>query len=113
MKRHALLHLLIRAAVAMPWLANAHAHEEARALDLRYVPPANAMTVQPLASSEQDRLARGIASAYHPGLIELGVKASKDALLECQKGDYPGGGIGLLSMPLARPNAVTDHCRRF
>jgi hypothetical protein len=113
MKRHARLGLLIRAVVAMPWLVNAHAHEEARALDLRYAPPAHALTFRPLASSEQDRLARGIASASVPGLIELGVKASKDALLECQKGDYPGGGMGLLSMPLARPNAVTDHCRRF
>jgi len=27
--------------------------------------------------------------------------------------EEPGLGMGLMSMPLARPNAVTDHCRRF
>ena len=113
MRRHALLRLLMGAACAMPWLAAAQTPVEERSLDLRYVRPANAPPIRPSTSPGEDPLARGIASAYRQGLIDLGVKASKEALVECQKGDYPGGGMGLLSLPLARPNAVTDHCRRF
>ncbi len=60
-----------------------------------------------------DRLSASIAAAARPGWIERGVEGSREALLECNKGDYPGGGMGLMSLPFARPSALTDHCRRF
>ena len=53
-----------------------------------------------------------MASGAHRGLLESGIETAKEALLECQKGDYPGGGMGLLSMPLGRPSSRTDHCFR-
>lgn len=65
-------------------------------------------------SSERrnERLARSMASGAHRGLLGSGIETAKEALLECQKGDYPGGGMGLLSMPLGRPSSRTDHCFR-
>ena len=113
MSRHPLLGLLMVAAFATPRPAAAQGPEEERALDLRYPRSTGAPMIRVGTVPVQDRLARSIEAAGHTGFIEQGVKASKEALLECQKGDYPGGGMGLMSMPLARPNAVTDHCRRF
>jgi hypothetical protein len=57
-------------------------------------------------------LAKSIAAAANRGLVESGVDAAKAALIERQRDAYPGGGMGLLSMPFARPSARTDHCFR-
>jgi hypothetical protein len=84
--------------------------------------PANARsaeflrTVQPermngFASSEA-RLGFAVAASARQSIAEQGVAAARQALLDCQKGDYPGGGMGVLSMPFQRPSAITDHCRR-
>ena len=67
----------------------------------------------PAGRAPADRLSASIAAAARPGWIERGVEGSREALLECNKGDYPGGGMGLMSMPFAKPSALTDHCRRF
>ena len=74
--------------------------------------PLNAMRFTGLTSfeSQSEKFAKSISSAADRGLIQTGVEASKEAILECQKGDYPGGGTGLLSMPLGRPSSRTDHC---
>lgn len=56
-------------------------------------------------------LGSAIARAGKIDLMQQGIEASRQAILECIKGDYPGGGLGLASMPLARPTARTDHCR--
>lgn len=58
-------------------------------------------------------LAKSMAASARESLMDLGVNAARQALIECQKGDYPGGGMGLLSLPFQRPEAQTDHCRRF
>jgi len=58
-------------------------------------------------------LARSIALTAKVSLIEQGIEASPQALIDCQKGDYPGGGMGLLSLPFQNASAQTDHCRRF
>jgi hypothetical protein len=52
-----------------------------------------------------------LANAAKISIIEQGVNTSKQALLDCQKGEYPGGGMGVLSLPHGRPSAITDHCR--
>jgi hypothetical protein len=41
------------------------------------------------------------------------VQASIDAVADCQKGDHPGGGLGLFSIATLRPAAPSDHCRKF
>jgi hypothetical protein len=69
---------------------------------------ASVMSSEPLAN----RWAKPIASAAHRSLIQSGVETAKEALIECQRGDYPGGGMGLRSMPIGRPESRTDHCFR-
>ena len=59
-----------------------------------------------------EKLTKSIAMAAKRSLAQSGVEVAKEAILECQKGDYPGGGMGLLSMPLGRPSSRTDHCFR-
>ena len=59
-----------------------------------------------------DRFAAAIAASAHHGLIDDGVAVARQALLECQHGDYPGGGAGVLSMPFGRPESRTGHCFR-
>ena len=63
-------------------------------------------------SSAADSLARAVAQSAQAGWLERGVATAKEALAECIKGDYPGGGMGLFSMPYLRPSATADHCRR-
>ena len=55
-------------------------------------------------------LADSIARATRRSLIDLGTEAAKEAVLDCLKGDYPAGGMGLLSLPFGRASAHTDHC---
>jgi len=76
--------------------------------------PLNAMRFVGLTSfeSQSEKFAKSMSSAANRGLIQSGIEASKEAILECQKGDDPGGGTGLLSMPVGRPSSRTDHCFR-
>lgn len=57
-------------------------------------------------------LAEAIALAAPPGLLQAGFDAAKQAIVDCQRGDYPGGGLGLLSLPFGTAHARTDHCFR-
>jgi len=59
-----------------------------------------------------EKLALSIASAANQSFVQSSIEVAKEAILGCQKGDYPGGGMGLLSMPLGRPSSRTDHCFR-
>ena len=67
---------------------------------------------QALSQNPQSKLASSIAAASTPDIVQRGTAISKQAVLDCLKGDYPGGGMGSLSMPFGRPNALTDHCRQ-
>ena len=60
--------------------------------------------------SARESLADSIARATRRSLIDLGTETAKEAVLDCLKGDYPGGGMGLLSLPFGRASAHTDHC---
>lgn len=75
---------------------------------------ASARSVGVITSSERGgyRLARSMASAASRGVVQSGIEIAKESILECQKGDYPGGGMGLLSMPMGRPASRIDHCFR-
>lgn len=85
-------------------------------LQVRLLPEAaklGAASALQLRAPAGDALARSLAAAGRVSLLEQGVSSARQALIECQKGDYPGGGMGLLSLPSQRPEAQTDHCRRF
>ena len=58
------------------------------------------------------KLGASIASAASIGILQRGTDIATEALLECQKGSYRGGGMGALSMPFGRPESRTDHCWR-
>ena len=66
---------------------------------------------EPTASKEA-RLVQAISQSAMVSIAEHGIAAARQALLDCQKGDYPGGGMGIMSLPFQRPSAATDHCRR-
>lgn len=53
---------------------------------------------------------RALSLAGKTSLVDQGVSAWKQALIDCQKGEYPGGGTGVLSLPQGRPTVITDHC---
>ena len=76
------------------------------------VAPAVAVANMTSSGPRADRWAKSIASSANRGLTQRGVETAKEALIECQRGDYPGGGVGLLSMPIGRPASRTDHCFR-
>ena len=83
-------------------------------LNLR-LPPSAALQIRPVDRDAPWRksLSQSMTSAARVSLLEQGVETSRQALIDCQKGDYPGGGMGLLSMSFANASAQTDHCRRF
>jgi hypothetical protein len=60
-----------------------------------------------------DRLVVAIARSVRTTWYDQGVQASIEAVVACQKGDHPGGGMGLLSIATMRPSAPSDHCRRL
>ena len=77
--------------------------------DIRSAAPA---TDASLNARSPRRLTAAMAAAANVGVLQSGVARTKEALVECQRGDYPGGGQGVLSLPFARPAARTDHCWR-
>jgi hypothetical protein len=79
---------------------------------LRYLLPAGPERELAGLSVQRRSLATAIHQAAVVGVLEAGVAAAKEALVECQKGEYPGGGMGSLSFPFGRVGAITDHCRR-
>lgn len=81
---------------------------------------------EPLLDSEATRRALR-ASARDPGLAaqagrfgsapltpeeRLGAEVQKSAKGDCQKGEYLGGGMGLLSLPFLAAAALREQCRR-
>ena len=83
-------------------------------LDLR-LPPSAALPIRPvdLDAPWRKSLSKSMTSAAKVSVLEQGIEASRQALIDCQKGDYSGGGMGLLSMPFQAASAQSDHCRRF
>jgi hypothetical protein len=81
-------------------------------LDLRY--RHRTMAGATLAPTDRGTgLARSIDAASKPSLWDLGMAASRQALRDCQAGQYPGANLGAISSAQLRPNAQADHCHRF
>jgi hypothetical protein len=79
---------------------------------LRILPTSHPVVLPSPSESPESRLAKSLAAAGTQSFVQSGIESSKEALRECRRGDYPGGGSGLLSMPFGRPQSRTDHCFR-
>ena len=79
---------------------------------LRILPASHPVVPPSLNENPESRLAKSFAAAGTQSFLQSGIESSIEALRECQRGDYPGGGSGLLSMPFGRPQSRTDHCFR-
>jgi hypothetical protein len=64
-------------------------------------------------SSSAVRLERAIQASAAKSVWELGIATSRQALVDCQAGSYPGANFGPLGSAQSRPEAQPDHCRRF
>jgi hypothetical protein len=64
-------------------------------------------------SMQGNALEMAIAKAGRTSWYDHGIQASIDAVAECQRGDHPGGGMGLFSIATMRPSSPSDHCRRL
>lgn len=46
-------------------------------------------------------------------ILEWGVEGSREALIACRKGAYPGATVAAYSAWTPHSNAQPDHCDRF
>jgi len=60
----------------------------------------------------QHKFGASVAAAARAGLLTLGVAASRQAWLDYQAGDYPGGGMVSLTFLSGKSRARADHCLR-
>jgi hypothetical protein len=62
---------------------------------------------------QESFLAKAIAGSAKKSFIETGIENSAKALIECQKGAYPGATLGSLATSTPQTNRQPDHCFRF
>jgi hypothetical protein len=101
---------------AGPWNGDPEAQKGQQAqhakLDLQYRRDGGSAT-HSMKSIQGNALEMAIAKAGRKSWYDEGIRASIDAVAECQRGDHPGGGMGLLSIATMRPSSPSDHCRRL
>jgi hypothetical protein len=87
-------------------------HVSADRLDLR-VPPSAATA--PLFARAQGPASRSPPIRLEPrkSLIEQGIEGSREALIACQQGAYPGATVSASAVKVAGGEAQPDHCYRF
>jgi len=83
-------------------------HASADRLDLRVRPSTVAAPLFARASRSQP-----IRLEPRKSLIEQGVEDSREALIACQKGAYPGATVSASAVKAAGNEAQPDHCYRF
>jgi hypothetical protein len=109
-------HLVVAVVVSVLALvcANVCFAESARGPLLLDLQPRFFASVKPVRGASKEgaspSLSKEISEAAKVGLLDQGVEASREALLDCQKGDYPGGGLGLLSLPFGQVTEQSHHC---
>lgn len=81
-------------------------------LDLRLRPAA---VKAPRFAHAQSPASRSPAIRLEPrkSLIEQGVEGSREALIACQQGAYPGATVSASAVKVAGGEAQPDHCYRF
>ena len=98
----------------LPIQSNAVNDGEAAAdrLDLRVRP--STVKAPPLARA-QNMAPRSAPLRLEPrkSLIEQGVEGSREALIACQKGAYPGATVSASAVKVASGESQPDHCYRF
>ena len=57
--------------------------------------------------------ARTVQVTPRKSIIEKGVEGSREALIECQKGSYPGATVAAYGVQSMGTESQPDHCRRF
>jgi hypothetical protein len=62
---------------------------------------------------QESLVAKAIAGSVKKSMIETGIENSAKALIECQKGAYPGATLGSLATSTPQSNRQPDHCFRF
>ncbi len=85
-------------------------------LDMRLPPTVARPTVAAAAddgTAVQRRAKQAIRLEPRQSFIEWGVQGSREALIACQKGPYPGATVASSGVPVAGGEAQPDHCYRF
>lgn len=87
-------------------------HVIADRLDLRVRPAA---VKAPRFAHAQSPASRSPAIRLEPrkSLIEQGIEGSREALIACQQGAYPGATVSASAVKVAGGDAQPDHCYRF
>lgn len=65
------------------------------------------------AQQRPNRASRAIRLEPRLSFIEWGVQGSREALIACQKGPYPGATVASSGVLVAGGEAQPDHCYRF
>lgn len=71
-------------------------------------PAAQLPTAKPVAGTGQSMRVQPIRT-----LFEWGVEGSREALIACQRGAYPGAAVAAYQTWTPKSNAQPDHCDRF
>ncbi|MBI3346039.1 MAG: hypothetical protein HY020_02375 [Burkholderiales bacterium] len=83
-----------------------------QALDLRLPPSAGRLPQAAMASIPQPRNST-LRLEPRKSYIEQGVDGSREALIACQRGAYPGATVAASSVQTTAGDAQPDHCYRF
>lgn len=67
----------------------------------------------PLPAAAPGAFASRLRFMPREGLIAQGIEASFDAVVQCQKGPYPGATVAAYHVMPIGSNAQPDHCYRY
>lgn len=80
-------------------------------LDLRLPPSAARPAAMPTNRETPQR--RPIRLEPRQSILEAGVASSREALIACQQGAYPGAAVAAYNVRASGTEAQPDHCHRF
>lgn len=98
-------------ALVLPSLVDARSAPATRQAWSSWRSPSSPVFGSAFAPMPESKFGYSVSAAAKASLVELGVATARQALQDCLDGDYPGGGMGALSLPFGRPTARTAHCR--
>jgi hypothetical protein len=102
---------------AGPPLPTAETAPQPQLLDLRLPPPAPPPAIALVGARSDSRTEQGRRRALRlearKSFIEWGVEGSREALMACQRGAYPGATVAASGVLTAGGEGQPDHCYRF